>query len=108
VDALLQRAWAGEATAIAALDDEARWIGIGVAGLINVLNPSMVVLGGLFGRVFAQTTAVIHGEVARRALPAARSGVRIVPAALGADAPLLGAAELAFERVIADPQSVAR
>ena len=108
VDALLQRAGAGDATAIAALDDEARWLGIGIAGLINVLNPAMVVLGGLFGRVFAQTAAVIHEEVERRALPAARAGLRIVPAALGADAPLLGAAELAFERVIADPQSVAR
>ncbi len=108
VDALLQRAAAGEATAIAALDDEARWIGIGIAGLINVLNPAIVVLGGLFGRVFAQTTTAIHDEVERRSLPAARAGVRIVPAALGADAPLLGAAELAFERVIADPQSVAR
>jgi predicted NBD/HSP70 family sugar kinase len=108
VDGLLLRAEAGDATALAALDAEARWIGIGVAGLISVLNPAIVVLGGLFGRIFAHTTVVIHQEIERRSLPAARAGVRIVPAALGADAPLLGAAELAFERVIADPKSVGR
>ena len=29
--------------------------------------------------------------------------VRVIPAALGVDAPLLGAAELAFEPLLADP-----
>ena len=39
----------------------------------------------------------------RRALPASRELVTIVPGTMGADAPLLGAAEHAFEPLLADP-----
>ncbi len=42
-------------------------------------------------------------ELDRLALPAPRGSVRVVPATLGVDAPLLGAAELAFEPLLADP-----
>ena len=45
----------------------------------------------------------LEHELDRRALPAPRGLVRVVPAMLGVDAPLLGAAELAFEPLIADP-----
>jgi hypothetical protein len=42
-------------------------------------------------------------ELDRRALAAPRALVRIAPARLGVDAPLLGAAELALEPLLADP-----
>ena len=42
-------------------------------------------------------------ELDRRALPAPRALVRVVPASLGVDASLLGAAEHAFEPLLADP-----
>ena len=45
----------------------------------------------------------IETELGRRALPAPRAIVRVVPARLGVYAPLLGAAELAFEPFLADP-----
>jgi len=45
----------------------------------------------------------LEAELDRRALQASRELVRIVPASLGVDAPLLGAAELAFEPLLADP-----
>ena len=44
-----------------------------------------------------------RGELDRRALAGPRRLVRVVPAILGADAPLLGAGELAFEPLLADP-----
>jgi hypothetical protein len=62
-----------------------------------------VVLGGLLGRIHPYVAATVAAEVDRRALPAPRELVRIVPASLGVDAPLLGAAELAFEPLLADP-----
>jgi hypothetical protein len=64
-----------------------------------------VVLGGLFGRIHPFVARTIAGELDRRALPAPRGLVRVVPASLGVDAPLLGAAELAFEPLLADPAS---
>ena len=90
-------------TALAALDDVGRWLGIGLAGLVNTLNPARVVLGGQFARFHPFVAATVADELDRRALAAARRLVDIVPAQLGVDAPLLGAAELALEPVLADP-----
>ena len=80
-----------------------RWLGLGLAGLVNVLNPRLIVLGGLFGRIHPWIAATLDEELDRRALPAPRALVRVVPASLGLDAPLLGAAELAFEPLLSDP-----
>jgi predicted NBD/HSP70 family sugar kinase len=103
VDAVLEDARAGDPDALAALDQVGRWLGIGLAGLVNVLNPSLVVLGAMHARIHPFVHHSIELELDRRSLAAPRSLVRIVPATLGPDAPMLGAAELAFEPLLADP-----
>lgn len=103
VDAVLQEAAAGSPVALDALNDVGRWLGVGLAGLVNVLNPELVVLGGLFSRIEPYAGASLRAELARLALGASRELVTIVPATLGADASLLGAAELAFEPLLSDP-----
>ena len=80
-----------------------RWLGIGLAGFVNILDPRLIVLGGLFGRIHPFVIATVQRELDQRALAAPRALVRIAPARLGVDAPLLGAAELAFEPLLADP-----
>jgi predicted NBD/HSP70 family sugar kinase len=103
VDAVLGEAAAGSAAALAALDETGRWLAIGLAGLVNLLNPELVVLGGRFGRMVPFIRAVLDEELDRHALAAPRALVRIVSSQLDADASLLGAAELAFEVPLADP-----
>jgi predicted NBD/HSP70 family sugar kinase len=103
VDAVLREATAGDPTALVALDEVGRWVGFGLAGLVNVFNPRLVVLGGLLGRIHPFVGDVVDRELDRLTLPAPRRLVRVVPASLGANAPLLGAAELAFEPLLADP-----
>ncbi len=103
VDAVVEEARAGSSVALAAFEGVGRWLGVGLAGLVNVLNPRLVVLGGLFGRIHPFVEAALEAELDRRTLPGSRALVRIVPARLGVDAPLLGAAELAFEPLLADP-----
>jgi predicted NBD/HSP70 family sugar kinase len=103
VAAVLEEAAAGSPEALDALDHVGRWLGIGLAGLVNFLDPQLIVLGGLFGRIHPFVKATLERDLDIRALPAPRSLVRVVPARLGADAPLLGAAELAFEPLLADP-----
>ena len=88
-----------------ALDDVGRWLGIGLAGLINVFNPRLIVLGGFFSRIHPYVGATVEAELDRRTLAAPRALVRVVPSSIGVDAPLLGAAELAFEPLLADPAS---
>ncbi len=101
--AVLGEARAGDPRALQALGDEADWIARGVAALINVLNPELVVLGGLFGRVHPFVAERLDREIDRLTLPAARAAVRVVASSLGTDAPLLGGAEAAFEPFLADP-----
>jgi predicted NBD/HSP70 family sugar kinase len=103
LDAVLREAADGSSKALRALDEIGRWLGFGLAGLVNVFNPQVVVLGGLFGRIHPFVEATLASELARLSLPQSREVVRIAPASLGVDAPLLGAAELAFEPLLADP-----
>lgn len=103
VQAVLRDAHAGDERARAALDHVGHWLGYGLAGLVNVLNPELIVLGGLFGRIYEQIAGTVELRLDRYALSDARRLVRVVPAALGEDAPMLGAAELAFEPFLGDP-----
>jgi predicted NBD/HSP70 family sugar kinase len=103
VDAVLDEAAAGSPVALAALDETGRWLGIGLAGLVNLLNPELVVLGSRFGRILPFVSDSLVEELDRHALAAPRGLVRIVPSQLDADASLLGAAEIAFEAILADP-----
>jgi predicted NBD/HSP70 family sugar kinase len=103
VDAVFAAAEAGAPQAREALATTGSWLGIGLAGLVNVFNPSLIVLGGLFGRMHSLVSPEIDDALDRRAFRAAREVVRVVPAALRMDAPLLGAAELAFEPLLVDP-----
>jgi predicted NBD/HSP70 family sugar kinase len=103
VDEVLLEAERGVGHALAALDDVGHWLGFGLAGLVNVFNPRLVVLGGLFGRYYPFVIETVERELDRRALPGPRGLVAIVPATLGIDASLLGAAELALEPLLDDP-----
>ena len=103
MDAFLRDAAAGSPDALAALEETGRWLGLGLAGLVNVMNPRVVVFGGLFQRIHPYVAAIVDAELDRRTLRAPRRLVRVVAGSLGAEAPLLGAAELALEPVLADP-----
>lgn len=106
VGQIFEAATAGEPRARAAVDELGHWLGIGLASLVNTFNPSVIVLGGFFARLAPLVDDVIHGELDRRALTAARESLVIVPGRYGIDAPLYGAAELAFDRLLADPTIV--
>ena len=66
VDELFTRAAAGESTALDALDAEGRWLGMGIAGLINVFDPDVVVLGALLERVLPHARDALDAELADR------------------------------------------
>lgn len=108
VDRLLVEAAVGVPAALSALETSGRWLGVGLATLINVFNPEVIVLGGLFGRLHPFTAASMEAELDRRALRPPRERVRIVQSALGVDATLIGAAELAFEPLLSDPIQCAK
>jgi glucokinase len=89
----------GDVAAIDALTAIGRWLGVGVCGIVNMLNPEVVVIGG--GVIAAGDLLLepIRAEVAARALSPAREHVRILPARFGAESGMLGAAVLALEEI---------
>jgi predicted NBD/HSP70 family sugar kinase len=81
-------------------------LSIALRNAINVLNPELVVLGGFLGSISAVDAELLETLVAGQTLSASYEDVRIVRATLGPDLLLIGAAELAFEPLIADPARV--
>jgi predicted NBD/HSP70 family sugar kinase len=103
VDDVLRLAADGDPMALEALYTIGRWLGVGLAGLVNLLNPRVIVLGGLFARVYPFIDRALDAQLDGMALSGPRRVVRVAPAALGLDALLIGAAELALEPHLADP-----
>jgi predicted NBD/HSP70 family sugar kinase len=79
------------------------FLGIALRNAIDILNPELIVLGGFLGSLLAVDGRFLEEQVARQALAASFAGVRIVRAQLGSDILMIGAAELAFARLLADP-----
>ncbi|MGH8927346.1 MAG: ROK family protein [Acidimicrobiia bacterium] len=107
LETVLARATVGDASTIAAIHEVGRWLGLGAGNLINVFNPELVVLGGHYHRLFAFLQAAVVEAARTRTLDAPGDMATIAPSGLGSDAPLIGAAELAFSGVIADPAAAA-
>jgi predicted NBD/HSP70 family sugar kinase/predicted transcriptional regulator len=82
------------------------YLAVALRNAINMLNPRLVVLGGFLGSLYAADSARLDGLLAVQPLEASRESVRIARAELGSDLLMIGAGELAFESVIADPASV--
>lgn len=95
-EAVVAAARAGDARALEALGQTADYLALGIAALIGILDPEMVVLGG----GFMQAGDLMLDRIRTQALcwtqPVAAKHVRIEKTALGADAGLLGAARLAW------------
>ena len=72
-------------------------LGVGIANLVNIFNPEVVVVGGGVIAAGEMLLGPARAVVAQRALPPARDAVRIVPAHFGAESGMLGAAALALE-----------
>ena len=87
------------------LENVGRWLGVGVANLVNLLNPELIVFGGLTRDLFPAVEPVVRESLAS-ALLAPRAHVRLELPGLGGDSNLIGAAELAFAPLLDDPLGV--
>ncbi|MGW4769662.1 ROK family protein [Nocardia sp. NPDC004278] len=103
VEAIVEAAARGDATARDALHQIGDWLGYGVANLVNIFNPTMVVFGGVLREIYLASAAQVRSRLAVNGLLAVRERVRLRTSTLADDAPLVGAAELAFADVLTDP-----
>jgi glucokinase len=89
----------GDAVAREVLQEIGFYIGVGVANLMNLMNPERFVIGG----GIAQAGELLFGPICRtvdsRAVPLQRRTAAIVPAELGDGAGVMGAAALVYDRL---------
>ncbi|HWR51973.1 MAG TPA: ROK family protein [Bryobacteraceae bacterium] len=94
--AVVEAACKGDERAMAALEETASFLAMGIANLISILDPDAVILGGGLMQAGDVLLERIRAHVPRWAQPIAARLTRIELTALGEDAGLFGAARLAF------------
>ncbi|MFI2712996.1 ROK family protein [Micromonospora sp. NPDC018662] len=103
VRAVVAAAGRGDVAAREALGRIGDWLGIGVANLVNLFNPGVVIFGGTLREVFPAAAPQIRRRIAANVLPVSRDKARLAVSALGYDATLIGAADLAFTPLLTNP-----
>jgi glucokinase len=81
--------------ALSVLEEAGQWLGIGLAGFVNIFNPEMVVVGGGAMEAGELILKPARREVYLRARPPSRDLVEVKEATLGPESGVLGAAALA-------------
>ncbi|MEU4424028.1 ROK family protein [Actinoplanes sp. NPDC024001] len=108
VRAVVRDAAAGDPRAAAAVAEIGDWLGIGVANLINLFNPGVVIFGGMLRDVYTGAAPQVAARIAQHAMPVSRERARLRLSGLADDATLIGAADLGFAGLLADPLPVAQ
>ncbi|MBM9507355.1 ROK family transcriptional regulator [Actinacidiphila acididurans] len=99
VPRMVQLAREGDPGCRRVIGDVGRHIGMGVASLCNILNPSRIVLGGDLAEAGELVLGPIRESVSRYAIPSAAQRLSVVPGALGARAEVLGALALVLSEM---------
>lgn len=92
----------GNRRAIAGVRRTGEWVGLGLASLVNLFNPRVVVLGGTLGALYPTLEPTLVQAYARTLGPN-REQAQLIRSELASDAQLVGAAEVAFADVLEDP-----
>ena len=98
-EAVCGAASAGDETALGVVADAARSLAVAVVGLVRVLDPDVIVVGGGVAAAGAIFFDPLIAEVRRRAFPSTARNCRIVPSALAGRAGMLGAAWLCARQI---------
>ncbi|MGW5698513.1 ROK family protein, partial [Streptomyces asiaticus] len=99
---LLREEYATAPSVRAATEQLIDRLGLGLAGLVNILNPDRIILGGLHRELLEADPERLRAVVAERSLWGRSGGVPILPCTLDHNS-LVGAAELAWQPVLDDP-----
>lgn len=98
---------AGDRVAATLLRDAGRRVGHVLAGLVSLLNPAVIVVGGRVSGLGHLLLAEIRSATYRRSLPQATRDLRIVLSELPGHGGVVGAARLVSDLVLAAPAGTA-
>jgi predicted NBD/HSP70 family sugar kinase len=104
ITGLEDAALAGDALALQVVREAADRLGRAVAGLLNLMNPEVVIIGGGLARLGDLLLEPLRQVVRTRTLTSSVAGSRIVTSQLGARATAVGATTLLLQRALSDPR----
>ena len=97
----------GDPVAVGLLQSAGHRVGLMLASVVNLLNPSLVVVGGGVAQSGDQLLAAIRETVYRRSLPLATRDLLLHRSSLGALAGVIGASSMVVEQLLSR-ESMAR
>ncbi len=96
----------GDKSALEFWESYGRDLGAGLASLIYILTPEAIVIGGGVSASAEFFFPAALAEIERRVLYSSRAGLQLLPAELGNQAGMVGAAKLAWQKVEASTQEL--
>jgi glucokinase len=94
-------ALAGDGLAAELLRQAGYYLGLGLANLIHILEPQRILVGGGVSQAGELLLEPVRETVEQRLMSPVYRGIEILPAALGPDVGLMGAAALALQEAAA-------
>jgi N-acetylglucosamine repressor len=104
IEELIARVRAGDERAVAALAETARFLGIGLSGIITALSPARVIVGGEITEAWDLIGGIVNGQVRERAITHAAADTPLVVVPSGEAPRLRGATALLVARRFAAPK----
>jgi glucokinase len=95
--AITRLATAGDQAALGAVNELARWLGVGLVSMTNAFDPEMIVVGGGVGELGELLLAPAREILRKLAVPPGRDSVRVACAQLGNRAGVVGGALTAWQ-----------
>ncbi|MCG6499732.1 ROK family transcriptional regulator [Kitasatospora sp. A2-31] len=100
---LAERAAAGHAPTLAALDRAGRALGLALTSAVDLIDPDALVLGGTYAELAEWLLPSVRAELADRVTVRPWAPEALRPSVLGRRGPVLGAAQTTVRRIMADP-----
>ncbi|MBK6456129.1 MAG: ROK family transcriptional regulator [Gemmatimonadetes bacterium] len=104
IDAIENAALADDPLAIHVISTAADYLGIAVAGVLNLMNPGAVIIGGGIARLGERLLVPLRETVLRRTFVSSVAASEIMTSALGPRSIAIGAATIVLEAALGDPR----
>ena len=101
---LIARAQSGDQRAAQAIEETGHYLGVGIAAIVNALNPSQVFVAGEITAAWERIEPAIHRVIAERALTLAAAATPVIPEQMGGYPRLRGALALVTAPMFAAPE----
>lgn len=104
---VVEAARQGDPVTLDVLNQVGHYLGIGIASLVNALNPELVVFGGMLSLAADFLLPAVEEEMKHRALKWNAEAVRVVLARHGSDACVMGGVATVWQAILSQPANMA-